>query len=61
MFLLDFDFGDDFYAIGCRRGDTELANKLNEALAALIEDGTAAEISNKWFGRNIVILEGYDK
>lgn len=61
MFLLDFDFGDDFYAIGCRRGDTELANKLNEALAALIEDGTTAEISNKWFGRNIVILEGYDK
>ena len=56
-----FDFGDDFYAIGCRKGETDLADKISEAIKALIDDGTAAKISTKWFGKDIVILEGYDK
>lgn len=60
MHLSEFDFGDDFYAIGCRKGETDLADKLNEAIQTLIDNGTAAEISEKWFGRNIVILEDYD-
>lgn len=49
------DFGDDLYAIGFRKGDTELTQAVNDALNALIEDGTAAEISNKWFGADIVV------
>ena len=57
----DINFGDDFYAIGCRKGETDLADKINEAIASLIEDGAAADISNKWFDKNIVILEGYDE
>ena len=57
----DFDFGDDFYAIGCRKGEVALAAKLTEALKTLIENGKAAEISQKWFGQDVVILEGYDK
>ena len=57
----EINFGDDFYAIGCRKGETDLADKINEAIATLIEEGTAEEISNKWFGKNIVILEGYDQ
>lgn len=56
-----FDFGDDFYAIGCRKGEEDLADKINDAIQALIDDGTAADISTKWFGKDIVILEGYDK
>lgn len=56
MTVCDFDFGDDFYAIGCRKGETDLADKINEAIQALIDNGTAAEISEKWFGTNIVIL-----
>lgn len=56
-----FDFGDDFYAIGCRQGEEDLADKISDAIQALIDDGTAADISNKWFGRDIVILEGYDE
>ena len=56
-----FNFGDDFYAIGCRKGEKDLADKINSAIKALIDDGTAADISTKWFGKDIVILEDYDK
>lgn len=59
MTVCDFNFGDDYYAIGCRKGETDLADKLNEAIKKLIDNGKAAELSEKWFGRNIVILEGY--
>ena len=57
MQVCEFDFGDDFYAIGCRKGETDLADKINEAIQALIDDGTAATISENWFGTNIVILQ----
>lgn len=59
MTTLDFNFGDDFYAIGCRKADTDVAEKINDALQTLIDNGTAAQISEKWFGTNIVILEDY--
>lgn len=50
-----FDFGDDLYAIGFRKSDTELTGAVNDALAACIESGKAAEISEKWFGEDIVL------
>lgn len=56
-----FNFGDDFYAIGCRQVETDLADKISDTIKALIDDGTASDISTKWFGKDIVILEGYDK
>lgn len=61
MTQAEFDFGDDFFAIGCRKAETDLADKLTEAIQTLIDNGKAAEISNKWFGENRVICEGYDK
>ncbi|MBQ3198828.1 MAG: amino acid ABC transporter substrate-binding protein [Firmicutes bacterium] len=60
MVVADYNFGDDFYAIGCRQGETDVADKINEALQTLIDNGKAAEISDKWFGTNIVILEDYE-
>ena len=48
-------FGDDLYAIGMRKGDDALTAKINETLKTLIENGTAAKISEEWFGRDIVI------
>ena len=59
--LCSFDFGNDFYAIGCRKGETDVADQINNALKALIDSGKAAEISEKWFGTDIVIFEGYDE
>jgi ABC-type amino acid transport substrate-binding protein len=45
------------HAIGFRAGETELTNKVNDAIKALIDNGTAAEISNDWFGKDIVVFE----
>ena len=53
--VASFDFGDDLYAIGFRKSDTELTEAVNDAIAACIESGKAAEISEKWFGEDIVI------
>lgn len=50
-----FDFGDDLYAVGFRKGDTELTEAVNDALNTLIENGKAAEISTVWFGKDIVL------
>lgn len=49
------DFGDDMYAIGFRKSDTELTNAVNDAINTLIKNGKAAEISTKWFGNDIVV------
>ena len=57
MIVCEYDFGDDYYAIGFRAGETELTNKVNDAIKALIDDGSAAEISNNWFGKDIVVFE----
>ncbi|WP_404384555.1 ABC transporter substrate-binding protein [Caenispirillum salinarum] len=51
----DFEFkgepvyDEDKIGIAVRKGDDELLNRLNEALAAIIEDGTYAEINEKYF------------
>ncbi len=61
MYLSDYNFGDDYYAIGFRKSDTELRDKVNDAIKAVIDSGEAAKISKKWFGKDIVVFEGYDK
>ncbi len=50
-----FDFGNDLYVIGFRKGDTQLTNAVNDAIAQLVANGKAAEISKKWFGVDIVL------
>jgi polar amino acid transport system substrate-binding protein len=40
--------------IAVRKEDEMLLEKLNEALATIVENGTYEEISNKWFGVNIL-------
>jgi cystine transport system substrate-binding protein len=37
-----------------RKGSDELVEAVNEALAEIIEDGTYEEISEKWFGENVL-------
>ena len=46
--FLDEDLGSEQYAIGFRKGDTELRDKVNEALDALVADGTYDEIGKKY-------------
>ena len=44
------------YGIGFRKGDVELRDAVQDALLAMANDGTIAEISNKWFGRDISVV-----
>lgn len=44
----------DDQAVAVRKEDKELLEKINAALAEIIEDGTYEKISDKWFGRNIL-------
>ncbi len=52
-----YALGDDFYTIGCAAENTDLRDQLNEVLEKLIDDGTAAKISNDWFGKDIMVFE----
>lgn len=36
-----------------RKADTEFATKINETLKKLQDNGTMAELSNKWFGKDV--------
>ena len=51
----EVDFGDDFYVIGFRKEDTELCKRVEAAIKALQENGKAKEISEKWFGTDLMI------
>ena len=53
--IVDDDFGSEVYGIAAKKDNTELINNLQSALDELYKDGTSAEISEKWFGENIVI------
>ncbi len=46
--FLDEELGSEQYAIGFRKGDTELCDKINAALDALVADGTYDAIGKKY-------------
>lgn len=47
--ILEDNFGTEEYGIGVRKEDTELLEKLNDALAECIQDGTYDEVYQTWF------------
>lgn len=50
--ILDESLAPEEYGVGVKKGNEELLNKLQKALDEMNEDGTAAEISKKWFGED---------
>ena len=46
--ILEGEWVTENYAIGCDKGNTQLVEAINEALAALIEDGTVQDIVDKY-------------
>ena len=52
--VLEENFGTEDYGVGTRKDDTELMAKLQKALDEMKADGSAAAISTKWFGKDIV-------
>ena len=53
--ILDESLAPEQYGIGVKNGNEELLNNLQKALDDMNEDGTAAKISEKWFGENRVL------
>ncbi|KIV55241.1 ABC transporter substrate-binding protein [Aneurinibacillus migulanus] len=45
---------EDKIGMAVNKGNTELLNQMNKALADMIQDGTYEKISMKWFNRNIL-------
>ncbi|MBB6218619.1 polar amino acid transport system substrate-binding protein [Anaerosolibacter carboniphilus] len=52
--VLGDDFGREEYGIGLRKKDVELLEKIEGALDDMKKDNTSSQISEKWFGENIV-------
>lgn len=53
--VLDESLAPEEYGIGVKKGNEALLEKLQKALDEMNEDGTSAEISEKWFGENKVL------
>lgn len=53
--LLDESLAPEQYGVGVKKGNTELLDALQAALDEMNENGTAAEISEKWFGEDKVL------
>lgn len=47
--VLHETFGEEEYAIGFRKDDTELKEQINHALTEILKDGTYDQIYGKWF------------
>jgi amino acid ABC transporter, amino acid-binding protein len=45
------------FAVGARKEDTTLVNKINEGFSSLYKDGKFQEISQKWFGEDVATKE----
>ena len=54
--VLTDTLADEEYAIGFRKQDIELCNKVNEILKEMKQDGTLEKISIKWFGKDTTII-----
>jgi len=52
--VLDENFGTEDYGVGTRKDDTELMSKIQKVMDDMKADGSAASISTKWFGKDII-------
>ena len=55
--LLDESIATEQYGVGFAKNNTALRDKVNTALHQLAAEGGMDQISNKWFGKNIVIIK----
>lgn len=55
--ILDAGFDSEAFAVGARKADITLVNKINEAFYELYKTGKFQEISKKWFGEDVATNE----
>lgn len=54
--ILEETIASEEYGVGFLKGNTELRDKVQKTLEEMVEDGTMADISKKWFGSDITTL-----
>ena len=54
--IMDEPIQSEQYGIGFKKGNEELRDKVQTTLEEMAADGTMAEISNKWFGRDVTVI-----
>jgi polar amino acid transport system substrate-binding protein len=52
--VLSESLSPELYGVGIKKGNTELLTQIQDAMDAMVADGTAATISTKWFGEDII-------
>ncbi len=57
FFVLPSSLGEEKYAIGFRKGDQKLRDKIQSTISDMKADGTLGKISKKWFGSDITIVK----
>ncbi len=55
--VLDGSLAAEEYAIGFKKDNTELKDKVEKALKEMAADGTLAKISNEWFGHDVTVIQ----
>lgn len=55
--ILDAGFDSEAFAVGVRKADVTLVNKINDAFYELYKEGRFQEISKKWFGEDVATKE----
>ena len=55
--VLDGNLESEEYAIGFRKNDQALRDKVQETLSEMKKDGTLGEISTKWFGSDVTTVK----
>jgi polar amino acid transport system substrate-binding protein len=54
--VLDEALADEEFGIGFRKGEEALMQKVQDTLEEMAADGKLAEISEKWFGKDITVV-----
>jgi polar amino acid transport system substrate-binding protein len=55
--ILEEGLEPDNYVIAFRKGNNALRDKVEEILSEMKKDGTAAKISEKWFGKDVTLIK----
>ena len=54
--VLDETLSSEAYAVGFKKGNTELRDQVQGALEEMAADGTMAEVSEKWVGEDMTVI-----
>jgi glutamate transport system substrate-binding protein len=50
--IINAPFTDEKYGVGLKKGDLEGCEQVNRAITTMYQDGTAARLLTKWFGKS---------